>query len=318
MLKKQLKKVFILMVAAASISAMYIQPIRAQLSPFIGGGSSGAGGGGASGAALQGIWVNTTKILNNVNNLPTYLNALTALALGWLTPDTSDATANLQQNFTNLSNAVTQDDATQASSQSRFLSDYFGSSTTPSTLPYANDLTYQTLMSQPFFNPDPRDSYSLATGQHKVDSAYNYVKNASGLNIAHVIPGNNWRGAKQDQDKYFNYYSTISAVQTFNIYVMSQLYSSFTDGHQVKSLQNTLMQQASSSDWFTQAASENIGVVLRQILIYDSQIYVTLNQMLQTQREMLAAQAMSNTLVVIGNQFTENTLLGKATGVPQH
>lgn len=301
MLKKQVKKISLLLVSTLSICTLLIAPVRAATSGFV-----------PQPNYLQLIWQNTSTILNRVNNLPNYLNALTALALGWLSPDTSDATANLQQNFTNLANAVSQDQSTQLGLQPRLLGDFFGSNATTSTLPYANDLTFQTLLNQPYFNPDPRNSLT-----NKVDSAYNYIKNASGMSISHVIPGNNWNGKPADQTKYINYYNTISAVQTFNMYVMSKLYASYSSNNAVDSLQNTLMQQASSSDWFTQAASENIGVVLRQILIYDSQIYVMLNQMLQTQREMLAAQTMSNTLVILGNQFTESNLLGKATGNPQ-
>ena len=294
MFKKHLKKYLALTAAALTLSVIYISPIKAE----------------SAETYLAIISQNTTAILANVNNLPSYLTSLAELAQGWLNPDTSDATANLQSNFTGLANAVLKNTSTQLSAQQKLLSDFFGPSTTPTTLPYANDLTYQTLLGQPYFNPDPRNA-----GGGNVDSAYNYVKNASGINITHTAPSPTWKGTVSNQIKYSNYYSTISAVQTFNAYVMSTLYADFTNGAQVGTLQTTLMQQASSSDWFTQAASENIGVVLRQILIYDSQIYVTLNQMLQTQRQMLAAQAMSNTLVIIGNQFTENSLLGKATGV---
>lgn len=294
MFKKHLKKYLALFAVALTLSAIYISPIKAQ----------------SAEAELAIIAQNTTDILAKVNDLPTYLTDLAELAQGWLNPDTSDATSNLQTNFTSLANAVLKDKSTQLSTQQKLLTDFFGTGVTQTTLPYANDLTYQTLLGQPYFSPDPRN----ADG-NTVDSAYNYVKNASGINISHTAPSTSWKGSTTNQIKYSNYYATISAVQTFNAYVMSTLYADFTNGGQVDTLQTTLMQQASSSDWFTQAASENIGVVLRQILIYDSQIYVTLNHMLQTQREMLAAQAMSNTLVIIGNQFTESSLLGKATGV---
>ena len=105
---------------------------------------------------------------------------------------------------------------------------------------------------------------------------------------------------------------TISAIQTYNAYLLSQVYSDYVNGTQLTQQQNSLMQQASNAAWFTQVASENIGLVLRQILMYNSQVYVLLSQLVQTQKQALAAQAMTNTLIVIGNEFTGSQLLLRA------
>ena len=134
------------------------------------------------------------------------------------------------------------------------------------------------------------------------------------MNITHTIPGPNWRGTEENKQKYLSYYSSISAIQTFNGYLLSQLYADYVNGRQYTQQQTALIQQASSSDWFTHVASESIGVVLRKILMYNSQLYVLMTELVQTQKQLLSAQAMTNTLLIIGNQFTENQLISKATG----
>ncbi len=58
----------------------------------------------------------------------------------------------------------------------------------------------------------------------------------------------------------------------------------------------------------------NISHILREILLYTSQDLVVQSQLLKVQKQQLAAQAMTNTLLILGNQFNENTLLDKATG----
>ena len=231
------------------------------------------------------------------------------IANSWILPDTTQTTADLQSSFANLTSAGLQNVTTQIGLQPQLTQEFLGSSITPSTVPYANDMTYQTLLGQLYFNPDPRQ-----TNQHAVNPAYNYLKNIAGLNITHTIPGPNWRGTEENKQKYLSYYSSISAIQTFNGYLLSQLYADYVNGRQYTQQQTALIQQASGSDWFTHVASENIGVVLRQILMYNSQLYVLMTELLQTQKQLLSAEAMTNTLLIIGNQFTENQLISKATG----
>ena len=127
------------------------------------------------------------------------------------------------------------------------------------------------------------------------------------------MPGNNWQGSKNSVDKYSNYYNTIMSVESFNGYILSNQYA---DGAQFNNLQNTLIKQASDGQsWFSQVATENMSTVLRQILMYESQVFVLLSQLVQTQRQMVTAQAMTNTLLIAVNQNNETQLVASAQNV---
>ncbi len=232
----------------------------------------------------------------------------------WLiTPDANDKndkTAELQANFSNYTNTALNTTSINNELQKDLTQDFLGSNVTTVSAPYANDLTYQTLLGFPFFNPDPRNQ----SQNPKIDAARNYIKNTAGLNIQHILPQDNWKGSDAAKQKYQNFYNTVASIQTFNIHVLGEIYSDYKNGGAASAQQASLIQQASNSGWFSTIASEHIGLVLRQILMYNSQLLVVATQMLQTQKEMLAAQAMTNSLLVLGNQFNENNLLGQATG----
>lgn len=251
----------------------------------------------------------TYGTLQAVNNLPTYLNALVAMATAWMAQDNSKTTAALQVDFTTVANAIMQGGPTaQISLQQKLTADFFGSSLTTKILPYANDLTYQTLLGQPVFNPDPRKPENGPAP----DSAYNYLKNVAGINITHVIPSPSWQGSLADQQKYAALFMTESAIQSYNTYILSQLYSDYSNGNPLSAAQQTLIKQASSSDWFSQVASESIGIVLRQILMFVSQTYILISQFNDTQKKILETQAMTNTLLILGNQQSEALILRSA------
>lgn len=259
------------------------------------------GGNGNIEALLTLIWKNTVAILGDVDSLPNYV-------ANWINPDTSSGTATIQGYFSNASQGYIQEYVANVSNQqSQFMKDFLGADATATSFPNANDLTYQTLMGTLYFNPDPRKNSS-------VDPAYNYAKYAAGLNITHARPMGTWRGKSTAIQQYNNYYNSVMAVQSFNAWVMGQAYSNYKTGFPFEKQQWNLIAQASNSNWFQEVASENIGVVLRQILMYDSQILVALTQLLQTQREQLTAQAMTNTLLVLSNQTTENYLAKDAQG----
>src|SRR3990167_392363 len=275
------------------------------------GGASGASGSGCSGDYLKQIAQNTKGILTKVNQLPGFIQELTTLAVAWLNPDTSTVTATAQNNFAQWANAVQLEGGKLPDYEQPLQKDLLGTGVTTTTVPYANDLTYSTLLGTPYFSPDPRSGGSNNT--NPPDSAYNYIKNAASDNVSHILPPTNV-ASQVDYRNYVNYYSTISAVQTYNCYTLSQLYADYKNNNQLTTLQSTLITQASSSDWFAQVASESIGIVLRQILMYNSQIYVMLTQSLATQKQLLATQAMTNSLLVILNLYNENTLVKRATG----
>jgi hypothetical protein len=247
--------------------------------------------------------------------------------------DKSPSTGTMQKNFTDVGNLITKNIDIKTDLQLQLNADLLnndgnnvfntntkGNSSPPSianptNLWYANDLVYSTLLGKPYYLQDPR----LNQGQPpvtKIDSPYNYIKNASGLNIYHQIPGTNWRGSVGAVGRYQAYYNTVTAVESFNSYVLSQQYA---DGNLFNDYQKQLIAQATSStdpskDWFAQIASENIGYVLRQILMYESQTFVLLTQMLQLQKQAVTAQAMTNTLLIAVNQSNENLMVSNAKG----
>jgi hypothetical protein len=249
---------------------------------------------------LQQIAANTRNLLGAVNVLPAYLAQLVAM---WITPDTSAITTALQQDFSAYTNALATGVNAQNKLQPQLLNSFFPAGTTTSTFPNANDYAYQTMVGLPFYNPDPRS---------KTDPAYNYLLNASGLLIQHVMPVSTWRGEAADQLAYSNYVGAASAVQTFNGYVLSKVYTDTLGGNQVQIAQNALITQATSSDWFAEIASEPISSVIRQLLMFNSQMYITLTQIAQNQQQMLIAQAMSNTLAVLSGSASETLMLTKA------
>ncbi len=237
----------------------------------------------------------------NINKLPVYLNQLTKMSLSWLAPDDSTATATLQNHFTTLANEKLENAQTQTDSQNQFLSAFI-----PAASKDSADITYQTMLL-------PLTTPSSASQNNAI---FNYTLYASGLNIQHTAPDDiGWRPGRS-LILYKNYYYTASAVQTYNGYILSELYANSKNGNKIKKTQDSLVHQANGSDWFTQIASENIGIVLRQILLYNSQTYVVLTQLLDTQQKLLTAQVMNNALLIAVNQESESRLYTKAASLP--
>lgn len=243
------------------------------------------------------------QIANNTYNL---LAAFNKFSLAWLNPDDSDSTAELQSNLTNYMNYTWENNATQLSTQQSLIQDYFGSSVPT----YANDLGFSILLGQPYYQEtDPQKLKS---------SALNYVKYASALNIKHMLPSQGWAGSAENKAKYEDFYKTISAVQTYNAYVLSDFYANYANGLKLTDVQTKLKDQASSADWFTHVASEaSIGILLRQILMFNSQQYLLALQSLEAQKQLIGTIAMTNSLIILGNQFNESNLLNKALGKTQ-
>lgn len=260
----------------------------------------------------------TANILQNLNTLPMVLQKLGEFINAWLDKDDSDTTANMIPSFSSsngssnsssslgLSALLNQDLAGQSAMQSKLNLDLL-TGATRDNLPYANDLVYSSLLGTFFYSTDPRGKPPAINPQ------YNYIKNAAGVTIPHVIPANGWGGSKAEQAKYHAYYNTAMAVESFNAYVLSNQY---IDGDQYNELQKKLITQASDpKNWFAEIASEKIGFVLRQLLIYQSQIFVLLTQLVQTQKQMATAQIMTNALLIAGNQANESLLLSRAQAV---
>lgn len=295
MLKARIKTWITVLIAVFSMALFYGSPAT---------GASGPSQSSDKDSQIQLL----TKITDNTYWIWFYLNEF---FLAWINPDTTSSTAQIQQDFTNYMNYTWQNQSDQitlqAQSNGPLLASHFFGKTLPANV---NQLSYTTVLGAPLNG----DSSNLQS------DIQNYVINAAALNITHYSPskvnGNNAAAVAA----YTNFYNTITAVQSYSAYILGDIivnYQNLNDPNnhfKLSVLQENLKNEASSPTWFTQIASENIGLVLRQLLMFQSQTYILMLQMVESQKQQLALSAMSNSLVVLGNQFNENELLGKATG----
>ncbi|RDI41684.1 hypothetical protein [Aquicella lusitana] len=309
-----LKKMAALIVSAIAISIFCFAPIRAQEDTTTTTPDAPAEGQ-TSEYYLSLIAQYTYLILGKINgDISTYLKNISDMAVSWNTQDNSTESSQLQQTLTSYGNSITTVSQAQTALQTQILTDLFGPTVTSENLNYANDLVYQSLYGVRRFDPDPRRKPDGSPAN--VDSAYNYIKTASGFNIRHPLPP--LGGPDPDAiSRYFANYSTVMAAESFNSYVLSGLYEESRNGGPLNQLQTSLVQQATQSSWFTAIGGENLGIVLRQILMFESQAYVLMTQLLQTQKQQLAAQTLTNTLLILNNEDKEKQLYSKATGTRQ-
>lgn len=269
-------------------------------------------------SCLIAITTNTYASLQAVNTLPAYIQSATEYIKSWMKSDKSEGTKQMQSDFSvigtsfvNNSNMVNKADnmrqlMTDQLGPPIIKSDFINPQNSPKilkTVPNVNDLSYGTVI-------------NLAPVTKGADaSPYNYIKNASGMSFTHTIPGN-WRGRTSDVTTYKNYYNVISSVLSYNSYVLDYLVAESANGNQLTPMQNDLISQAANGTWLATVATEELGLVLRQTLMFLSQSYVLLTQLLQTQKQMLTAQVMTNSLLITLNQDKEHLILAKAQGVP--
>lgn len=307
----KIKKLIVLLGSAATLNIASISTAHAQ------------GGGGAIIYYLQLIAQYTATTAAELNNLPTFI-------LAWTSPDSSPVTTTIQGSFAGLGSLLTTNLTNVAAKQGTINNDLLNNdgnnvfnannglplasgAANQNTLWYANDLVYSTLLESPFFpGQDPRSKTNNNGKPKNIDAKYNYIKNASGLNIFHEMPGGSFSGGLTARTRYQNYYNTAMAAESFGAYVLSNQYS---DGNQFNKLQTTLIQQATDAKtFFTKVSSENIGWVLHQILLYQSQTFVLLTQVIQYQKQAVSAQVMTNAILLATNQMNESILLSNAKG----
>ena len=307
---KNLKKIIVLVGAIITINLIYI--------------STASGDASSDSALLKQIEQHTRDTANFLNTLPEHIQKLNNLISAWMKTDDSDTTIGLQTSFKQLTDLLKTDLNTQQSQQSTLNQSLLNNDganvfninnnenkastvvADSKTLWYANDLVYSSVLGQPYFAKDPRGK----NGAAKIDPALNYIKNASGINIYHVIPNAGWGGKLEAISRYQNYFNIVMAAESFNAYVLSNQYA---DRNQLNTLQAKLLDQATDqAKWFAQVGSENIGFVLRQLLLYQSQLYVLMTQLIQSQRQMVTAQAMTNSILIAANQTNESLLVSNA------
>ncbi len=296
-LSKQLKKILIFIGIIVPLASIFIAPASAQNESAIA----------TVGAAASAVANETVSLLEMI------VRALANI----IQPDNTKTspTPQLQTYFAGIGAAYLQNVAIQnnpslllqltASELNQPLSSF--SSKNPviaSLLPNLNSLIYSSMLGIP---PVPKPALPPVP--------LTYIENAGALNAIHIMPGLNWQGQTTDQQKYYNFYSTIMAIESFDGYVLSHLLANTINNNSLTPLQNALITQVTSSNFIAQIASETIGQVLRQLLIFTSQSYVLLTQMVNLQREQLTAQVMTNSLLILSNQQNETLLADKAQGI---
>lgn len=298
------KQLIILLGTAVSISFMSLTNLQAQNSEQY----------------LQQIAANTKGILTNVNQLPNLITNLLTLCTAFLDPIPKDDNQlkTLSTASTQLGDYIIQGQALQQNNIQSLNNDLLnndGTNVFKSNIPpnsqltglyYANDLTFSTLLGNPPNSPDPRTKAGF-----KVNSPYNYIKNAAGLNIWHVVPSSSWKdgGAKT---RYQNYFNTVMAVESFDSYILSSQLANANPQQNMNAIQQQMVTQASDPSWAMQIASEKIGYVIRQLLLYQSQLFILMTQLVQSQQQMVTAQAMTNSLLIAINQTNENVMVANA------
>lgn len=304
-----LKKVTVLLVSALCVSIVCAPTLQAAVVAAAASSGMTSAQGNSIIALLQQIANNTNGVLQQVNGLQTILGNLYQVTDAWISSDTSTQTAQIQGVFAQLGTQLNKDLSTQLSSVSGLDQKILTSAATKDTLSNANDLVYGTLIGSPFW---PLDQDPRKKKDKNINPPLNYILNASAASINHVIPGSSWQGKEASRLRYKNYYNIARSVETFGAYA---LVNQLADGNQLNTLQTQLINQATTSTWFSQVSTEKIGWVLRQILMYQSQTYVLFTQMLQYQKQMVTAQVMTNATLIAANQQNEGMWVAYAQGV---
>jgi hypothetical protein len=171
-------------------------------------------------------------------------------------------------------------------------------------IPTVNSLTYSSLIGAPPIDP------SKAAFDPTI-----YLQAASGAYFNHVAPSSGWTGKPRDYSAYSAYYRTVLAAESFNAYVLSGLVAENQSGNQIQTLQTNLTNQATSSAWLAQIATEELGKVIRQILLFESQNYVLMTQLLKVEKQQVQAQAMTNSLLIATSFSNERLMASSAQGI---
>lgn len=229
------------------------------------------------------------------------LKALNSFILSWLHPDDSKSTTDIAPNFFNYFKYKFENDQLQLSSQASLLQGFIPAS--------SSGLTYMALLGN--IKTDSPEQQA---------SALSYIKNTSSINITHatptvdpnnLVPGQNAIPGKLYRDLY----NTTAAIQTYNAYLLSKYYAEYKNGAKLTKVQYDLQQKASDQSWLLSIATEaSIGIILRQILLFTSQLYLLQLESLDVQNKQLAATAMTNSLLVLANQNWEVQLHDYAAG----
>lgn len=166
-------------------------------------------------------------------------------------------------------------------------------------IPQINDLSFGTIIGVAPVDSAPKDMYG-------------FIKNTAAFNSPRAVPNSSWEGDEASRKKYKDYYDTITSIQSFDAYLLTRVaMDNAMGGSQTR---DNLINMASNSSWVAQIATEELGRVLRQILLFESQNFVLNMKMQETMQLMASAQAMSNALLIKLNEVNEYNLLRSAKG----
>lgn len=297
---------------------------------------------------LAAIKVDTDAILVAVQRLPNQIQQMITAALNaymqqtWLKPDDAASglsASSLIPSFTALDGILLSDKANQDDPQFQLkliaamlhqpLSSFSSiGNKGPQVLlsvPNLNEITYTTLLGVPPIN--------LKNATSAGDPALAYIRNASTENFVHELPppltvtvdsatgAQTWDSPVPVKDKasllrYKLYFDTIMAAKTFGGYVLSDQYA---DKNQLSQTQSDLLKKASDTSpngWYANIASEDMGSVYRQLLMFESQNFILMTQLVRTQKQLLTAQVLTNSLLIANNRLNEGLMADKAFGRP--
>ena len=278
----------------------------------------------SSNTILKNIENNTAAILVAVDKLPPYMEKLAEMANSWLkdesgeTPDSSSAIPAFRENFTALAGYWFPDIKNGKAFQEQLIVNLLDPiNKNPKVLTdllNVNDLSYLTLLGLP---PVEKKKNDGSPDTNSLDlSSFNYIKNAAGFATYHMLPNAGWEGSKPNRDRYQNYFNTVVAVESFNGFVLGNAFLETRGGSPLTTTQKNLIDTATSADWFAGIQTKELGKLLREILMFNSQSYVLMSRLLELEKQLLTAQVMTNALLIASNQLNEAYMLTQAQGRP--
>lgn len=266
-------------------------------------------GGGDGGADLRWIRYYTYLILDKIDKFPVYIEPLKKMAESWLDDkDDKQTFANNQSAFANLnltySTDVNKNDIlkTKLDKTNESVTSFLKAGSLTGILPKnANDLSY-TILYRYVVKTQPTTNLPKLIE----DATKNYINNLAGVSYPTQQPNASWptsKDASAPQNQYTNMYNVISAVKSFDTFVINDLYKTKNkEGKDASDYSKLLADNASSSDWFETVRTESLGMVIRHLLMYTSQTYVLTSRMLELQKQQLTMQAAANSLLIMQTQ----------------
>ncbi len=240
-------------------------------------------------------------------NTYAFLKAFNYFSLNWLQIYTVPTSTELDTLFVNYGLSSAYNLSYQLGQlKSIYLFDYKERNIYPYKALPSPEMDYATLLTLDETSPDKEK-----LNKQKLD-AQAFIKNVSGINIFHPgLVSNDMEG--EPYKKYITFINSIKSVSNYNAYILNTQFADLKNNMALSQTQTELKKKASGNDWVNHINTEvSLGVILRQLLLFNSQMYVIMADLLITQKQLLATTAMTNTLLVAISGDYEKTLLNAA------